>query len=65
MRSVVRPLPQAESGRQVANRRLACLTALPDRAPPPDAGGIDWDALPASAVDEMPVLAELRALRRR
>ena len=33
-------------------------------APPPDAGGIDWDALPASALDEMPVLAELRELRR-
>jgi large subunit ribosomal protein L10 len=30
MRSVVRPLPQAESGRQVANRRLACLKASPD-----------------------------------
>jgi 5-formyltetrahydrofolate cyclo-ligase len=28
-------------------------------------GGIDWDALPAGALEEMPILAELRELRRR
>jgi len=33
--------------------------------PPPGAGGIDWDALPPSAFDEMPVLAQLRDLRER
>jgi len=32
---------------------------------PASVGGIDWDALPASALDEMPVLAQLRELVRR
>jgi 5-formyltetrahydrofolate cyclo-ligase len=32
---------------------------------PASVGGIDWDALPASALDEMPVLAQLRELGRR
>jgi 5-formyltetrahydrofolate cyclo-ligase len=38
------------------------LIELPAPAP---AGGIDWDALPAEALEEMPILAELRELRRR
>jgi 5-formyltetrahydrofolate cyclo-ligase len=38
------------------------LIEVPPAAP---SGGIDWDALPAGALDEMPILAELRELRRR
>lgn len=34
-------------------------------APPPAPTGIDWQRLPADALQEMPVLAELRRLRRR
>jgi 5-formyltetrahydrofolate cyclo-ligase len=30
----------------------------------PGGGGIDWDALPVNALDEMPVLAQVRDLRR-
>lgn len=32
--------------------------------PPPAPQGIDWDLLPDEALEEMPVLAELRALQR-
>jgi 5-formyltetrahydrofolate cyclo-ligase len=37
--------------------------SMPVAAPPPPPGGVDWDALPAAALDEMPVLRELRAHR--
>jgi 5-formyltetrahydrofolate cyclo-ligase len=46
------------------------LIATPDAVievahPPPPPKGIDWDLLPAEALTEMPVLADLRKLRRR
>lgn len=34
------------------------------KSPPPAPKGIDWQRLPEGALEEMPVLAELRALRR-
>jgi len=45
---------------------IATPEELIEVLPPPEAGGgIEWDTLPAQAYAEMPILAELRELRRR
>lgn len=68
--TTVHPLQLLDGFPTQAHDLAVSLIATPEelievRAPPPAPKGIDWDLLPGEALQEMPVLAELRALKRR
>ncbi|MDX1432799.1 MAG: 5-formyltetrahydrofolate cyclo-ligase [Gammaproteobacteria bacterium] len=68
--TTVHPLQVLDAFPTEAHDLPVSIIATPEeiievRDPPAPPAGIDWDRLPARALEEMPVLAELRELLRR